>query len=64
MILRALLASLVLSTAACASPCDRIARDLDRVNGAMLRDPTLVDDGTYQRRTLQLTADAVRHGCF
>lgn len=54
----------VLGLAGCASPCDRLARDFQRHNDELLRDPSRTEDFVYNARTVKLTADMVRYGCF
>jgi hypothetical protein len=53
-----------LALQACSSPCDRLARDFQRHNDALLADPSLSDNELYNLRTVRLTADMVSYGCF
>lgn len=50
--------------AGCASPCDRLAADFQRHNDELLRDPSRTEDFVYNARTVKLTADMARYGCF
>ena len=53
-----------LGLAGCASPCDRLAGDFQRHNDELLRDPSRAQDFVYNARTVKLTADMARYGCF
>ncbi len=58
-----LLLPALLALAACASPCQRIDRDMRQLNADAIRDPAMVVDGRYLTRFQDLTAQRIENEC-
>lgn len=48
----------------CAGPCERIDRDLTRLNAEMIRNPAILTDGSYAKAFQELAAQSVEHECL
>jgi hypothetical protein len=59
--------ALILSAAllaGCMSPCQRLSRDMDKLNADLIRNPSIATSGDYVARLQELAAQAVEHRCF
>lgn len=61
---RLLVLSLPLLLAACMSPCERIEADMRKLNADVIRNPTIVLDGSYITKMQDLAARGVENRCL